>query len=135
MALIQWTDALSVGINEIDGQHKKLVGWINELNEAMREGKGKAVLSHTLMGLGSYTKEHFATEEKYFAKFGYPETDDHIRQHIRFVQKVSDMKKGFDEGRMGLSIEVMNFLSEWLKHHIQGSDMKYAPFFIANGVK
>ena len=135
MALIQWSDALSVKVDEIDRQHQKLVASINALNDAMRAGKGKAALSATVTGLTNYVAEHFATEERYFAKFSYPEAENHIKEHVRFVQKVGDFKKEFDEGRMGLSIEVMNFLSDWLKNHIQGSDKKYAPFFIANGLK
>ena len=35
MALITWTDNLSVSVTEVDEQHKKLVAMINELNEAM----------------------------------------------------------------------------------------------------
>jgi hemerythrin len=40
MALIQWNDGLSVNVVEIDRQHQKLIGMINDLNDAMRQGKG-----------------------------------------------------------------------------------------------
>ena len=70
MPLIQWDDSLRVNIAEIDAQHRKLVGMINELNEAMRMGKGKEILGKTVQGLIEYTQTHFQTEEKYFEKFG-----------------------------------------------------------------
>ena len=41
MAIIQWNDSLSVNVVEIDKQHQKLVAMINDLNDAMRQGKGK----------------------------------------------------------------------------------------------
>jgi hemerythrin len=39
MPLINWTDKLSVGVKDIDNQHKKLVGFINLLNDGIRTGK------------------------------------------------------------------------------------------------
>ena len=36
---ISWNDKISVGIQEIDEQHKRLVALINNLYDAMVEGK------------------------------------------------------------------------------------------------
>ena len=41
MALVQWSNSLSVNVVEIDKQHHKLVDMINELNDAMRREKGR----------------------------------------------------------------------------------------------
>ncbi|MGI6102630.1 MAG: hypothetical protein ACOYET_09155 [Bacillota bacterium] len=41
MALIQWSDELSVGVRELDAQHQRLIQMINELNEAMLQGKAR----------------------------------------------------------------------------------------------
>jgi hemerythrin len=135
MALIQWNDTFSVKVAEIDQQHQKLVSMINELNDAMKQGKGKDALSKIINGLVSYTVTHFNTEEKYFARFGYPETDSHKKEHAAFVKKVSEFKDGFEKGKISLSIEVMNFLSDWLKNHINGTDKKYSQFFNEKGLK
>ena len=77
MALIQWGDSLSVNIVEIDIQHQKLVGMINDLNDAMLQRKGKDILGKILNGLMAYATVHFATEERYFTRFAYSETDSH----------------------------------------------------------
>lgn len=135
MALITWNDSLSVNVAEIDQQHKKLINMINELNDAMRAGKGKDVLGKIVTNLISYTETHFKTEEKYFAQFNYPDTDNHKREHAAFVQKVTGFKNGFEEKRLTLTIEVMNFLSDWLKNHIMGTDKKYSHFFNEKGLK
>lgn len=135
MALIDWNDNLSVGIGVIDQQHKQLIAIINELNDAMKAGKSKDVLNSIIVKLIQYTQMHFATEEKYFAQFNYPETEPHKAQHAQFVQKVSDFKKKFDETQIGLSVEIMNFLCDWLKTHIQGTDKKYTACFTAGGLK
>jgi len=135
MALIQWNDSLSVNVVEIDKQHQKLVGMINDLNEAMRQGKGKDILGKIVNGLISYAGTHFKTEEKYFDQFGYPEANSHKKEHSDFVAKVSEFKDGFEKGKITLSIEVMNFLSDWLRNHIKGVDRNYGPFFNAKGLK
>jgi hemerythrin len=51
------------------------------------------------------------------------------------VGQVTDFRKGFGDGRMSLTLEVMNFLKDWLTGHILGVDKKYAPFFAAKGLK
>ena len=89
MAFIDWDDSFSVKVKEIDAQHKRLVDMLNELYDAMRQGKGKEVLGKIIGGLIEYTDVHFKTEEKYFDKFGYPETEAHKKEHSDFVQKVA----------------------------------------------
>lgn len=135
MAFIHWNDSFSVNVKEIDQQHQKLISMINELHDAMSQGKGKDVMGKIVNGLFSYTATHFKTEEKYFDQFGYPETDSHKKEHIAFVQKVTHFKEGYEKGNVGLSIEVMFFLSDWLKDHIKITDMKYSTFFNEKGLK
>jgi len=135
MALIQWSSDLSVKIEEIDKQHQKLIAMINQLNDAMRQGRGKEVAGKIIDGLVGYTQVHFAVEEKYFAKFGYPETEKHLREHNEFVKKAAAFRSDFANGKLTLSVQIINFLSDWLKHHIQGTDQKYVPFFQQNGLR
>ncbi len=135
MALIQWNDSFSVKVTEFDQQHQKLVSMINELHDAMKQGKGKDVLSKVIKVLISYTATHFDTEEKYFARFGYPETGSHKKEHAAFIKKVFEFKDEFEKGKLGLSVKVIDFLSDWLKNHIKVTDMKYSQFFKEKGLK
>jgi len=135
MALIQWSDSLSVNVGEIDRQHQKLIAMINELNDAMRQGKGKEIVAKIINGLITYTGTHFKFEEQYFDKFGYPDKDNHKKAHSDFVRKVSDFKTGYASGKVGLSMDIMNFLSDWLQTHIKGTDKKYSAFFNEKGLK
>ena len=134
MALITWDGSYSVNIADIDRQHQKLMEMINDLDAAMHSGKGKEVLAKIIHGLVTYTRTHFTTEESYFDKFGYADASSHKLEHSNFVRKVSQFKDDFEKGRIGLSIEVMNFLSDWLKNHIKGTDKKYGPFLNEKGV-
>ncbi len=135
MALIDWKDVFKTGIGTIDSQHKQLVQLTNELNDAMKEGKAKTVLNNIIAALAQYTASHFTAEEQYFDKFAYPERTGHKKEHAEFVAKVSGFQKGLEEGKIALSIEVVNFLAQWLKTHIAVSDKAYTPFLIEHGLK
>jgi hemerythrin len=135
MSLITWNDSYNINIKEIDRQHMKLVQIINDLNDAMREGKANDVLAKLLRELVSYTKTHFSNEEGYLDRYGYPDVKAHKLQHIAFVDKISGFSDDFESGRLGVSIEIMKFLKDWLLKHIKGTDMKYVPFLTAKGMR
>ena len=135
MSLIQWDNSLSVKVIQIDRQHKQLVAMINDLNEAMHQGKGKDVLGQIIKELIRYAAIHFSTEEKYFDLYRYPETANHKKEHSDFIKKVNTFKDGFEAGTLGLSIQVIHFLSDWLQKHIKGTDKQYGPFFNEKGLK
>jgi hemerythrin len=135
MALIQWSSELSVEIKAIDKQHQKLIAMINKLDEAMRQGKGRAVMHKIIEGLVTYMQIHFACEEIFFAQFRYPYTAQHVKEHMEFARKVAKFQRDFDNGDLTLSTKVINFLSVWLRDHIQGTDRKYVKFLHQKGLK
>ena len=134
MPLINWSDRLSVNVTEIDNQHQKLIEMINDLSDAMMQGKSNEVMGAIVNNLIGYVATHFKTEEKYFSEFGYPDTEAHVKEHVNFVQKVTEFKDGFEKGEIALSIGVLNFLCDWLRNHIKGTDQKYTQCFNANGL-
>ena len=124
MPLFEWTNAVSVNNPEIDTQHKKLFGMVNNLHDAMSQGKGKEVLSTTLEELVTYTKTHFAYEEAKMQKEGYPGFVAHKAEHNQFTEKVVGLVEEYQNGRTGLSVEIALFLKDWLVNHIQVVDKK-----------
>jgi hemerythrin-like metal-binding protein len=134
MAFIKWSDNLSVKVGEIDGQHQKLIALINQLHDAMAQGKGKEAVSSIVQGLVGYAGAHFALEERYFDKFKYPDAASHKQEHAAFVQKIVEFQDKFNKGALTLTLEVMNFLKDWLVKHIQGTDQKYSAFFNEKGL-
>jgi hemerythrin len=135
MALIKWDDSFSVNLGEIDGQHQKLIEMINDLHDAMKHGRSKDVLYKIINSLIDYAGYHFRTEEKYFDKFGYPDAKSHKEEHLHFTNKVAEFKDGFALGKIGLSMELLDFLTQWLQTHVKIVDKKYIPFFSEKGLK
>jgi len=134
MAIITWQDKYSVGIKEIDMQHKQLIAMINELNDAMLAGKGKEALLPVLNKLAGYCVSHFAVEEKYFDTYAYPESADHKDKHRKMTAKVKALIADVQSGRSTISVEVMSFLKNWLDKHIMETDKKYGPYLNSKGL-
>ena len=131
MALMDWNDKLSVGVEMIDGDHKKLVAMVNELHDAVREARGKEVLGRVLDGLIAYTKTHFGREEVEMTKFKYPRAPEHFKEHAALAAKVIEVQTKYKAGNSAvLSMEVMAFLRDWLLKHIQASDRALGVFLI-----
>ncbi|MGE5483106.1 MAG: bacteriohemerythrin [Bacteroidota bacterium] len=134
MPLVTWQQNYSVNVDMLDRQHQKLIDLINELHSAMAGGQGRAVLGNVLAGLGEYTRVHFATEENYMQKYGYPGYEQHQTQHQFFVNKLDQFRQDFAAGRFTVTQDVLSFLRDWLINHIKGSDKAYSRFFNEKGL-
>lgn len=135
MAFFEWKDDYSVGISKIDDQHKALVGYLNELYESMKAGKGKDALDAVLGKLVEYTKTHFATEESLMKLYRFPDYDEHKQKHEKMTGRVLELKQQFDSGQISNPIQITNFLKDWLSKHIMGTDKAYGPFLNSKGVR
>lgn len=134
MALITWSDTLSVKVKQFDDQHKKLVDMVNQLFDAMKTGKGNQVMGDILKQLIAYTQTHFAAEERLLKQYAYPDFEAHKKEHNALVIQVLDLQKQFQEGKPVLTQNIMTFLRDWLSKHIQGDDKKYGVFLNGKGV-
>ena len=126
MDIIKWTEEYSVGIREIDNQHKGLVIIINELFTLMTKGKAKDNLNEIFEHLTDYTKKHFLAEETMLFKYAYPEFEQHRVEHSKFIENLNKLKSDFNNGKITISLEILNFLKDWLLNHIKLSDKKYS---------
>lgn len=134
MSIIDWSPEFSVGIAEVDEQHKKLVKLVNSLFEAMSGGTTQQVVGPVLDELVNYTAYHFATEESLFAQHHYPDAALHIAKHRDLTKQAKDLQAAWAAGKTTLSVKVAFFLRDWLQNHIQKEDKAYGPFLNGKGV-
>src|SRR5208282_4119780 len=116
-ATFRWTEKYSVNVAALDNQHKRLFATINELNQALASGEGKAVTEPVLQKLVDYAMSHFAAEEALLAEHGYPATASHRA------------------GKPGVPVSLILFLQTWLKEHILVTDKAYTNFLNSRGVR
>lgn len=133
--LIEWSSKYHIGLKEIDDQHKVLVDIINRLYASFGSNNNKKEIKKNLKELVDYTVFHFGNEENYFKKFGYKDTPGHIEQHKKFVGKIEKFADEFEDGDSTVSLDIINFLKDWLINHILKNDIRYVPFLKEHGVK
>jgi len=128
MSTFEWKDEYSVGYIAIDSQHRRLFELADKLHAAMAAGKAKDVLSRTLSDLINYTQAHFATEERLMQQHEYPDYPAHKQAHDKLTSQVVQFQKEFEAGRTTVSIQLIQFLKNWLVHHIGHTDKKIATY-------
>lgn len=97
-------------------------------HSAMAGGKGKQILQQTLTDLIDYTKHHFAAEESLMQKSSYPEYRLHKKEQDALTQKVVQFRDDLVADRAVVTIDVLQFLREWLVHHIGQMDKKVGEY-------
>ena len=130
---VEWSDELSVGVEEIDEQHKVLVGLVNEMHEAIHQRHGSEVVREILGKLADYTRIHFAVEESLMRILGYPGYEEHKEQHEELLAHVVELVEKVDSGKTAIGFELMHFLKIWLTKHIMESDKEYGDHFLSAG--
>jgi hemerythrin len=134
-ALLTWSDELSVGIQEIDEQHKVLVDLLNDLHDAVLHRHGRDAIGPILGRLAEYTRIHFAVEESLMRILDYPEYEKHKEEHVSLIEQVTDLDKKFKQDNLNVSMNLLHFLKDWLSEHIICSDKDYGPFFLSKGAE
>jgi len=126
MAFYEWQDSFSVGVKEMDDQHKKLIAILNHLHDAMKSGKATKEISLIIDEMVEYTKFHFIAEEKLMDEKKYIGLASQKAEHAAFVKKAQEFQSEVNSGKLAVSLDVLNFLKDWLTHHILIIDMKYS---------
>ena len=126
MAFYEWQDSFSVGSKEMDEQHKKLIAILNHLHDTMKAGKAAKEVGLIVDEMVDYTKFHFSAEEKLMADKQYIGLGSQKAEHAAFVKKAQEFQNEISSGKLSVSIDVLNFLKDWLSNHILIIDMKYS---------
>jgi len=124
MSILTWNDQLSVGIDNVDGEHQALVDSINRLEEAVALGADQRTIIDTIAELAAYTQDHFQHEEDLMAQAGYnPEYfSKHCQQHREFIEKIRQVERQAITDAGSISKDLLDFLVDWVCHHTLKSD-------------
>jgi len=129
MKAFKWCADRSVGIDEIDDDHRRLIMFLDNLFTACFAGQGPQVLKKILGELMQYTRQHFSHEEDVMRRIGYPDLEDHRSMHAELVTELDDIIEQFEiSNSHELSNKTLQFLEDWLTHHILIEDKKIGKF-------
>jgi len=133
-SFFEWTNELTVNIEEIDSQHKEFIHLINELYISIKTGKSSEVPGNILSRVVEYATIHFATEERLMKIHGYPELANHKKEHQELKENLLELNRRFNDGQSVSAGSVAVFLKDWLTNHIRMTDMKYGSFLKIKGM-
>ena len=132
---IEWSNEISVGIEEIDAQHRVLVDLLNEIHEAIQQGRTIEVTKGIVERLDEYTRVHFAVEESLMRILHYPDYERHKEEHDKLIAQLTDLHSKLEKGKGAIGFELAFFLKSWLTKHIMEGDKRYVAHFLAQGIK
>jgi hemerythrin-like metal-binding protein len=117
-----WGKILSVGVDEIDEDHRKLIHIFNILNHSVTAGESPEYLAATLEELINCTVWHFSHEERLMLKHRYPGIEEHKAQHRDLIDSVKELQQEILQAQTPLVDENIEFLERWLTEHILTAD-------------
>jgi len=125
MPLLEWRAAFSVGVPEVDHEHRELIDLINAAHAKLGETGAQHLVADFLGEIHARVSSHFALEEKLMRVQGYDEYEGHKADHERLLDEIRDImdayedRAGFDENAFAGRLEV------WFTEHFRTKDARF----------
>jgi len=120
----KWLDEYSVGYDVIDRQHQYLFALANQIVDPNND---QQKTHHNVMSLNHYVREHFKDEEALMKKYNFPGYEEQVKEHDLLAKRLAEISPGIITGEVRQD-EVINFMRNWLLHHIIGKDVPLGDF-------
>jgi hemerythrin len=133
MALMTWNSKYSVGVEELDNQHRAFIKALNELHAASMRGEARKVAGPLLRQVVSLAEEHFETEEKLMESIGFPGLAAHRATHLELAGKLAEFLSRHEKGDTTMYTPLLYFARDWQNKHMQAEDQEYAEWYHSHG--
>lgn len=136
MPLLTWNDDYSVGVKQIDDDHKKLLEMINKAYASAEAGVDEDItLADLVADMIKYAQDHFATEARLMKEYNYPNATQHQLEHGDFTARAIVSGGTLSQEWSLDPIKIFRFLADWLTNHIMKTDKELGKFLNEHGVK
>ena len=132
MDFVELGHEYSMGVPELDKQHKELV---RQLNEAIKHCTGKKADEKKFYDKNTrnsidFLKNHFETEERLLSATKYDLLSKHKSAHKEMLKKLKKMNDDIEKNRVELDLfHVTAFIKEMVMKHIKTFDLGTKSFF------
>jgi hemerythrin len=125
----EWTPDMSVGIGEIDAQHREFIRLMSDLPDELSESYDAKKAVELVVFLESYADRHFTTEEMFMSAYSYPAFGAHKALHDKFRAEIKLMRaRAEKETKPGAVLALNHSIYSWFVEHIKVTDMKLGGF-------
>ena len=129
---IRWNDALSVGVAEIDEEHRRFIARVDELNQAIMECKDKPTVERLLDLILMEAAHHFWHEQRLLVEWKYPDRAVHAAKHAHLVEQFECVMQEFEQADVSFTWALKGlYIKQLLIDHLLKEDMKYRDFLRA----
>lgn len=130
---IAWLPEYSVGIDDIDDQHKYLLQTLGRVGRAVASGGDARRLSKLIEALHEYAAYHFGSEEHLMHAAALPTAhlQRHVAEHRRYWREVADLQQRLQAGDLSVAVALNDFLQRWWLDHICGIDRELGRLLLA----
>ncbi|MDI6749469.1 MAG: bacteriohemerythrin [Rhodocyclaceae bacterium] len=125
---IVWSKTLSIGVEEVDEDHRKLVDIFNTLNHAVKDREAAEYLAAVLDELINCTVWHFSHEERLMLKYQYKDMEAHKAEHRELIDTAKELQRELLQGGGEMTERHIETLERWLTEHILTTDMRLGAF-------
>lgn len=123
---MQWHPSYTLGVDEIDAQHRQLLQHAGGVIDAIQQDKPWSEIYFQIEELRDFAKFHFQFEEALMRMFGFPEKDAHAQSHETFFSRLEAIERQAIHDQ--LERNVVQLLTDWFTEHILHSDRSYVEF-------
>ena len=127
-ALVMWNSSFSVGNAEMDAQHKQLFHILQDMYNYLQVKDSIESIHKCMAELKNYAVHHLSEEEELMKKVEYPDFANHKAMHDRMTKKIIEFEKSLESHGHFVAYDIIQFVSNWLIHHIREEDTKYGNF-------
>lgn len=127
VALPEWSDSFSVGHDELEGQHKRLLELCRRAIECLKfeDGRYRLAEARTILAeLVDYVRLHFRAEEQMMLEHAYPDYAAHKETHGLYEMRLESLLMEAEDGILNIG-EFVHYLSDWWYDHILVMDKAY----------
>jgi hemerythrin len=124
--MYNFKDEYRTGIESIDLEHQKLFEIADRAYETLMDEfipDKYDYIVEIINELRDYAATHFRHEEEYMISIRYKRLISQKASHDEFIEKINSYDPStIDENQKGVILELLDYLNDWLIHHIIGSD-------------
>ena len=131
--IFSWKQSDSVDVELLDRQHQAMFKVVQELHEALSRAEGMQVAEDVFSRLMDYSTNHFEAEESLMEKQHYPRLKSHRAEHRAFADELQTFKEAFRAGNQNVVVNLLPYLQQWIKNHVQGADRQYGEYLKTRG--
>lgn len=127
MKKLNWKKEYSIGVYEIDAEHKIFLKTIKKIYNAFEKNIDKDIVRRLLEELFKYADFHFTSEENVMLMNNYPDYESHKKEHNELTQTLANTLNFLDVDKINKK-QLIDFLIQWFIEHTTSTDLELGKY-------